>query len=332
MTPPPAPPHAVAVLVLPGVVPFDLALATEVFGRAEHAPGRPCYTVTVCGEEPVVDTRFFTLGVKHRLAALKRAQTIVVPGIDDPDVPISPTVRRALVAAAARGARIASICSGAFVLAQAGLLDGRRATTHWLAAPLLAQRHPDVEVDARVLFVDDGQVLTSAGAAAGLDLCLHIVRRDFGATVAARVARLSVVPLQRDGGQAQFIEPMDIPPDRSLQPVVDWATRNLHRPLTMDDLARQACSSPRTLNRRFRAQFGVAPVQWLIRARVRRAQELLEGSRLSVEQIVEAVGLGSAANFRAQFSRITGVSPSEHRRHFGAAGRQAFSVPSAENL
>jgi len=315
-------PHPVAVLVLPGIVPFDLTLATEVFGRAEHAPGQACYAVTVCGEQATFDTGPFTLGVKHGLAALKRARTIVVPGIDDPSVPISPAVRRALAAAAHRGARIASICSGAFVLAQAGLLDGQRATTHWLAAPLLAQRYPEVEVDARVLFVDNGQVLTSAGAAAGLDLCLHIVRKDFGASVAARVARLSVVPLQREGGQAQFIEPMDVPPDRSLQPVVEWATRNLHQPLSMDDLARQACSSPRTLNRRFRDQFGVAPVQWLIQARVRRAQELLETSRLSVEQIVAAVGLGSAANFRTQFSRLTGVSPSEHRRNFGGGRDQ----------
>jgi len=311
-------PHRVALLVLPGVVPFDLTLAHEVFGRAEVAPGRPAYAVTVCGEQVSFDAGAFTLGIKHGLVALRQAQTIVVPGIDCPESPISPAVRRALVAAAARGARIASICSGAFVLAQAGLLDGQRATTHWLAAPLLAQRHPAVEVDARVLFVDNGQVLTSAGAAAGLDLCLHIVRKDFGASVAARVARLSVVPLQREGGQAQFIEPLDIPPDRGLQPVVEWAMRNLHQPLSMDDLARQAFSSPRTLNRRFRAQFGMAPVQWLIHARVRRAQELLENSRLSVEQIVEAVGLGSAANFRTQFSRIAGVSPSEHRRNFGA--------------
>ena len=329
-----ASPHRVALLVLPGVVPFDLALALEVFGRAEVEPGRPAYAVTVCGEQATVDVGAFTLGVKHGLAALRRAETLIVPGIEDAGSIVSATVKRALVAAAARGARIASICSGAFVLAQAGLLDGQRATTHWLAAPLLAQRHPAVEVDARVLFVDNGGILTSAGAAAGLDLCLHMVRKDFGAAVAARVARLSVVPLQREGGQAQFIEPMDLPPDRGLQPVVEWATRNLHRPLSMDDLAREARSSPRTLHRRFREQFGMAPVQWLIHARVRRAQELLEGSRLSVEQIVEAVGLGSAANFRAQFSRITGVSPSEHRRHFGARapGRQAFSVPSAENL
>ena len=310
----------VAVLALPGVVPFDLTIAGEVFGRVTLDGGRKGYVVTVCAEQDEIDTGGFTIGVKRRLATLKGAHTIIVPGIESPATPISPAVKRALLAAHARGARIASICTGAFVLAQAGLLDGQRATTHWAAAPLMAQLHPDVDLDPSVLFVDNGQILTSAGAAAGIDLCLHMVRRDHGTAVAARMARLSVVPLQREGGQAQFIQSADLPPDRDLQPVIAWALRQLHRPISMDELASQGCVSPRTLHRRFRAQFGLSPVQWLSQARVRRAQELLETGSSSIEQIVEAVGLGSAANFRTQFQRIAGVSPSAYRKSFGARG------------
>ncbi|MDH0867653.1 helix-turn-helix domain-containing protein [Mitsuaria sp. GD03876] len=310
-------PHRIAVLALPGLIAFDLTLACEVFGRAELADGRKAYAVIVCGEQAEIDVGGFTLGVRRRLSALKQADTIVVPGIASPEIPVSAAVLRALRAAQARGARIASICSGAFVLAQAGLLDGRRATTHWAAASLMAALHPAVDLDPSVLFVDDGQVLTSAGAAAGIDLCLHMVRADLGTAVAARVARLSVVPLQREGGQAQFIEAADLPPDRDLQPVIDWALANLHRPISMEDLAREGCVSTRTLHRRFLQRFGVAPVRWLIEARVRRAQELLETGSLAIEQIVAAVGLGSAANFRAQFQRIAGVSPSGYRKSFG---------------
>lgn len=313
-------PHQVAVLALPGVVAFDLTLPCEIFGRVELADGRRPYAVTVCGEQAELDAGAFTIGVRRRLSALSRADTIVVPGMGDPSAPISTGVRAALRLAHARGARIASICSGAFVLAQAGLLAGRRATTHWAAAPLMAQRHPDVDLDPSVLFVDNGRVLTSAGAAAGIDLCLHLVRADHGAAVAARVARLSVVPLQREGGQAQFIQPADLPPDRDLAPVLAWALENLHRPISMEEMARQACVSTRTLHRRFLQRLGVAPVRWLIEARVRRAQTLLETGSLAIERIVAEVGLGSAANFRTQFHRIAGVSPSEYRKSFGGAG------------
>lgn len=311
-------PIQVVVLALPGVVPFDLTIAGEVFGRVVLADGRRGYAVSVCGEQDEIDTGGFTIGVKRRLAALKTAHTIVVPGVESPAQPTSPAVKRALLAAHARGARIASICTGAFVLAQAGLLDGRRATTHWAAAALMAELHPEVELDASVLFVDHGQILTSAGAAAGIDLCLHLVRKDHGTSVAARMARLSVVPLQREGGQAQFIQPADLPADRDLQPVIAWALGQLHRAIPIDELADRACVSPRTLHRRFQEQFGLAPVQWLIQARVRRAQELLETGSSSIERIVAAVGLGSAANFRAQFQRIAGVSPSAYRKSFGS--------------
>jgi len=313
-------PHTVAILALPGLIAFDLTIATEVFGRATLDSGGRCYAVNVCGEADEFDTGAFVLRVKHGLEALLEAQTIIVPGIEPADVAMTPAVCDALRQAHARGARIASICSGAFVLAQAGLLDGLRATTHWLAAPLLAQSYPRVEVDPMVLFVDEGAILTSAGAAAGLDLCLHMVRSDFGAAVAGRVARLSVVPLQREGGQAQFIQRQDIPVDQGLQPVLAWALEKLHGKLSLDMLARQARSSQRTLNRRFQEQLGISPAQWLVRARVRRGQELLESTSLSIEQIVSKVGLGSSAVFRAQFVRQVGVSPSEYRRSFGGRG------------
>ena len=312
-------PHRVAVLALQGVVSFDLATACEVFGLArERASGRPLYEVVVCGEGGEVDSGHFRVRLKHGLSALSRAQTLLVPGTRDPNAPLSPAVRRALRRAHVGGTRIASLCSGAFVLAQMGLLDGLRATTHWLAAAELARTFPAVDVDPRVLYVDNGQVLTSAGAAAGLDLCLHMVRQDFGAAVAAQVARLSVLPLQRDGGQAQFIEPRQGPvAPASLQPVLAWALAHLHRPLSLKELAAQACSSERTLHRRFLDQFGVSPKQWLQSARMRRAQELLESGVLPIGRVADEVGMGSPANFRAQFQRLVGVSPSEYRRNFG---------------
>lgn len=310
-------PHKVVVLALPDVIPFDLTLANEVFGRATHDKHEPCYQLDVCSEEKQIDAGAFSMRFHHGLERLASAQTIIVPGTEPASQTASPRVLAALKEAHTRGVRIASICSGAFVLAQAGLLDGRRATTHWLAAAMLADLYPQVQVDASVLFVDEGQILTSAGAAAGIDLCLHMVRSDFGALAAARVARLSVVPLQRDGGQAQFIEVLDSSPNESLQTVMTWALGRLHHPLTLEMLANQARSSPRTLSRRFQQEVGTSPAQWLIRARVQRAQELLERSNMHVEQIVSNVGLGSAANFRAQFSRLVGVSPSQYRRNFG---------------
>lgn len=323
MPPQPPRPHRVACLALPGVLSFDLATACETFRHAFGDSGQPCYEVAVCAEQVELDVGPFTIRAKHDLAPLDAADTILVPGVTLPLPALSPAVYEALHRAKKRRARIASICSGAFILAEAGLLDGLRATTHWAAASEFAHRYPTIDLDPTVLFVDNGQILTSAGAAAGLDLCLHMIRSDFGAAVAAHVARLSVVPLQREGGQAQFIPPSFQTPDKTLQPVIAWAMTNLHQPLTLARLARQAHSSTRTLHRRFIEQVGESPAQWLIRVRVQRAQELLESSKLSVEQIVCEVGLGSAANFRQQFQRITGVSPSQYRKNFGlAANRQ----------
>jgi transcriptional regulator GlxA family with amidase domain len=223
----------------------------------------------------------------------------------------------ALRNAAARGARIASICGGAFILAATGLLDSLRATTHWVAASELARRYPNVEVDANVLFVDNGQFLTSAGAAAGLDLCLYMIRQDHGSAVAADAARISVMPLERDGGQAQFIAHEPPTPDGiTLEPVLRWMEENAQRELRLEDIAAQAMMSTRTLSRRFREQTGTTPLQWLNRARLRKAQCLLETTGHSVEWIASHVGFGSSTTFRDQFKHLVGISPQAYRRAF----------------
>ncbi len=311
--------HVVAVLVLPQVVAFDLAIPCEVFGRATGPGGACAYEVRVCGESRVIETgrSYYAIGLTGTLADVASADTVVVAGIEDPGRPVSEAVLGALRQAAVRGARIASICSGAFVLAAAGLLDGQRATTHWMAAAELARRHPLVEVDPNVLFVDNGAILTSAGAAAGLDLCLHLVRRDLGAVAAARAARLAVVPLERDGGQSQFIAHLPPLSPTSLDVFLAWLADNLARPITLDAMAQQAGLSGRTFSRRFREQVGTTPLQWLLTARVRRAQALLESTGLGIEQVAVRSGFESPIAFRSRFSRITGVSPSTYRRRFG---------------
>ncbi|WP_320777364.1 GlxA family transcriptional regulator [Streptomyces sp. CRN 30] len=311
--------HTIAVLALDQVVPFDLSTPVEVFSRTRLPDGRPGYRVRVCAERPEVDAGAFTLRAPWGLEGLEDADTVIVPGTADATAPVGPAVRDALRAAAARGTRIASICSGTFPLAATGLLDGLRATTHWLAAGLLADRHPEIEVDPAVLYVDNGQILTSAGAAAGLDLCLHMVRRDYGSAVAADAARLSVMPLEREGGQAQFIvlDHAPRPQGSVLEPLLAWLHENLARELTLDDIAAQAGTSTRTLIRRFREQTGSTPLQWLHRARVRQAQHLLETTRHPVERIATQVGFGSPTAFRERFKRTTGVSPHAYRRASG---------------
>jgi transcriptional regulator GlxA family with amidase domain len=312
--------HTVAVVAFDGVVPFDLATPCEVFGRTRSATGAPAYRVEVCGESRDVDAGVFRMRPRFGLARLSRADTLVVPGVADTSRPVSPRLVRALLAAKARGARIASICTGAFVLAAAGVLDGQRATTHWLAAPELAARYPSVRVDADVLYVDGGQVLTSAGAAAGLDLCLHLVRRDHGAQVAASAARLAVMPLERAGGQAQFIvhEP-PIDDGGSLEPILRWMDERSGTALSLDAIARRAGASVRTFSRRFRAQTGTTPLQWLLQARVRRAQRLLESTTWSVDTIAARAGFGSAGALRLHFRRIVGTPANAYRRAFRPA-------------
>jgi transcriptional regulator GlxA family with amidase domain len=309
--------YVVAIIAMHGVVPFDLATPCEVLGRVRVPGIHDAYQIRVCGEALYVKAGAFDIRVQWDLRHLAGAHTVIVPGLANPTMPIADEVLSALRAAAADGARIASICTGAFVLAAAGLLDGLRATTHWLAAAELACRYPAVRVDPNVLFVDNGQILTSAGAAAGLDLCLHLVRRDYGAAVAANAARLSVMPLEREGGQAQFI--MHEPPasGATLEQLLRWLEQHLHCPLALEEIARQAAMSTRTLNRRFREQTGTTPLQWVLAARIRRAQQLLETTALSIEQVASAVGFESATTFRDRFRRLVGTNPQAYRRSFG---------------
>ena len=316
--------HRVAVLALHDFVAFDLGIACEVFGRVSLPSGVQAYEVLVCGRTRTIRSRAFDMRVPHGLDVLARADTVVVPGIEDPLIPFPAPVLAALRDARDRGATIASICSGAFVLAAAGLLDGKRATTHWIGAAGLAQLYPKVIVEPDVLFVDEGAIITSAGASAGLDMCLHLIGRDHGQAVAARAARLVVAPLSRDGGQAQFIrhEPPKSP--SSLAPLIAWMTANLEKPLSVDALAAQAGMSPRTFARRFSEQTGATPLQCLLAARVKRAQELLEESQASVDQIAMLAGFESPITFRARFRRVVGLAPTEYRRRFSVRAKVAL--------
>lgn len=320
--------HVVAAIALHGVLPFELAMPCEVFGRAVVPGLQTAYEVRVCGEAPGVRAGAFDLQVPWDLNQVAGAQTVILPGIADPTTPIPEAVVAAIRGAAGRGARIASICTGAFVLAATGLLDGLRATTHWRAAAALAARYPAIEVDPDVLFVDHGQLLTSAGAVAGIDLCLHMVRRDYGSAAAANAARLAVMPLERDGGQAQFIVHEPPQSGAALGPLLQWAARNLHRPVSLEEIAAQAGMSTRWLSRRFREQAGTTPLQWLLASRVRRAQELLEVTSLSVEQVALQVGFESAVALRERFARSLGVSPTGYRRAMG--GVSSFRMAAQE--
>ncbi|UOQ87981.1 helix-turn-helix domain-containing protein [Agromyces endophyticus] len=308
--------HRVAVLVLEGAKPLDVGIPAQVFSTRASMP----YEVRVCGPAPGLVTGGDGLSyhVADGLDALAWAETVFIPGYRHPDREEPPVpVVEALRAAHARGARLAAISTGAFALAATGLLDGRRATTHWHYTRELAARHPLVNVDSNVLFVDEGQVLTSAGAASGLDLCLHLVRRDHGVGVANHAARRLVAAPYRSGGQAQFV-PRSLPPE--LGPVFaatrEWALRRIDEPLTLGDLARHANVSPRTFSRRFVEDTGYTPMQWVLRARVDMARELLERSDLGVEQIAARSGLGTGANLRLHFKRILGTSPSDYRETF----------------
>jgi transcriptional regulator GlxA family with amidase domain len=313
--------YTVAVVALPDTIAFDLTTAVEVFGRVVLPSGEPGYRVLVCGTEPVVPAGPLRIGTDHGIDDLDGADTIVVPGRNDVTAELPEPLLAALRSAFAAGARIASICSGAFTLAAAGLLDGKRATTHWLATDLFRASFPAVHLDPDVLYVDEGQVLTSAGASAGLDLCLHMVQRDYGAAVAADAARQAVAPLHRSGGQAQFILRNRAPANRiaeqtELDDVLAWIEHEAHRDLTLRDIAARAAVSVRTLNRRFQAETGQTPMQWVTGVRVRHAQQLLESTSYGVERIGREVGFTSAANFREQFRRLTGVAPQGYRNTF----------------
>ena len=315
--------HTVAVLVLPDVVPFDLVIPGQIFGDTRPHGGRAYYRMLLCAETPglVPMAGGVPVGVPLGLDALAHADTIVVPGRAAADAPVAAAVVDAVSSAAARGARLVSICTGAFVLGAAGALDDRRATTHWAHTGRLAELHPRATVDARVLYVDEGAVLTSAGMAAGIDLCLHVVRGDHGAEVANAIARRMVVAPHRTGGQAQFIEqPVPVTRDSALQRIQAWALEHLHETLTVEQLARHANMSARHFARRFHSELGISPLRWLLHERVRLAQRLLEQTELPVQRIAERAGFGSTIALRRHFTREVGTTPLEYRRVFRGAG------------
>jgi transcriptional regulator GlxA family with amidase domain len=308
-------PHRVVALALPEVVIFDLAIPAQIFG---HSDERELYTFSVCalsaGEVPT--TTGFSVNAPRGLAALRSADTVVIPGFDSSS-PLPVEVGRALRAASRRGARMVSICTGAFALAEAGLLDGRPATTHWRHTEQLARAYPEVRVNPDVLYVDDGQVLTSAGIAAGIDLCLHIVRTDQGADAATRMARRMVVAPHRDGGQAQFIDrPIASGTQTSLAETCAWASSRWDEPLTVPRLARHAGMSERTFRRRFAEEVGTTPLRWINEQRVHEARRLLERTALSIDEVASQSGLGSAANLRAHLAREVSTTPTRYRRTF----------------
>lgn len=311
--------HTVAIVVLDGFVPLDVGIPCDIFGSFGMHGLPELYRVQVCAARRVVRANAFEIRARFGLDVVPDADTVVVPGIVDPERPVPAPVIDVLHSAWDRGARITSICSGAFVLAAAGLLDGRRATTHWMGTAALARRYPAVRVQPDVLFVDEGRIVTSAGMSAGLDMCLHLVRRDFGQTAAAQAARLAVAPLNRDGGQAQFIRHEVPQSNDSLAPLLDWMGANLSKEVDVASLARRARTSTRTFARRFREQTGTTPVQWLITARVRRAQELLETSRRAIDDIALRCGFDSPVTFRARFRKLVGLNPSTYRQRFAAS-------------
>ncbi|MFD0338467.1 GlxA family transcriptional regulator [Streptomyces sp. NPDC127117] len=326
-------PHRIAVLALDGLLPFELGIPQRIFGRAfglePHEEGRSLYEVVTCSVRapgPVGTDADFTITVEHGPEALATADTVVIPASYELG-PVFDEGRLTDELSAAfthirPGTRMVSICTGSYVLAAAGYLDGRPATTHWSHADHFQQLFPEVRVDPDVLFIDDGEVLTSAGVAAGIDLCLHIVRRDHGSAVANDVARRTVVPPHRDGGQAQYIQrPVPDTQFATTTTARTWALGRLERPILLRDMAQQESMSVRTFTRRFREEVGVSPVQWLTRQRVERARQLLESTDLSIDQVARDAGFGTPTSLRQHLQAALGVSPTVYRRTFRAAGR-----------
>ncbi|WP_255950070.1 GlxA family transcriptional regulator [Streptomyces odontomachi] len=325
--PAPTPPvrrHRVVVLALDGLLPFELGIPQRIFGKAADAAGRRLYSVTTCSVRPPGPVRTdadFAVLVEHGPEALAAADTVVVPtsyelGPVFEEGRLTPELAAAL-AHITPGTRLVSICTGSYVLAAAGYLDGRPATTHWSSAEHFQRLFPRVRVDADVLFIDDGDVLTSAGVAAGIDLCLHLVRRDHGSAVANEVARHTVVPPHRDGGQAQYIRrPLPEPRQATTATARAWALERLHEPLQLRDLAEQEAMSVRTFTRRFRDETGVSPGQWLTQQRVERARQLLESTDLPIDRVAADSGFGTAQSMRQHLQTTLGVTPTAYRHTF----------------
>jgi len=306
----------IALAATDGMLHFELAMACEVFARDPSGLADPWYDLAVCGPGPVRIGRF-RLEPDHGLDRLAGADTVIVPALADVDADLPADLVDAVRAAHAAGARMVSLCTGAFVLAAAGVLDGLRATTHWAHTEALASRYPQIQVEPDALYVDNGSVLASAGKAAAIDLCLHLIRRDHGSTVANAVARRLVVPPHRAGGQAQFVStPVPASDDHPLAQLLPWAMQRLDLPLTVEDLAHQTNMSSRNLTRHFRSVTGTTPLQWLLTQRIRRAQELLENTNSGIDTIAQAAGMGTATTLRRHFHRAVGVSPDAYRRTF----------------
>ena len=309
----------VALLAIPGLAPFEFGVICEVFGVDRSEMGGPCFELAIATADPgpVPTSLGFTMNIEQDLAVAADADLVAVPahGIG----PVDERYLEVIRAAEARGAWVLSVCSGAFALAQSGILDGRRATTHWMHTDTLAKWYPRTTVDPDVLFVEDGKIVTSAGTAAGIDAALHIVRKEHGAAATNVVARRMVVPPQRDGGQSQYINsPVAEATSDSFAAVAEWMLENVGENLTVDQLARKALMSSRTFARRFRAEMGTTPAAWLNRQRILRAQHLLEESDLALEAIAQQTGFGSAAVMRHHFVKVLQVSPLAYRRAFGA--------------
>ncbi|WP_282694887.1 helix-turn-helix domain-containing protein [Streptomyces sp. CC208A] len=316
-------PHRVVVLALPGLLPFELGIPHRIFGRARDPEGRPLYEIVTCATAagPVETDADFAVHVEHGPEALATADTVVVPASYELG-PVYEEGRLTGELAAALGhirpgTRLVAICTGGYVLAAAGHLDGRPATTHWASAEHFQRLFPTVRVDADVLFVDDGDVLTSAGVAAGIDLCLHLVRRDHGSAVANDVARRTVVPPHRDGGQAQYIaRPVPETRTHTTTAARAWALARLHEPVQLRDLAEREAMSVRTFTRRFREEVGLSPGQWLTQQRVERARHLLETSDLPIDRVAQDSGFGTAQSLRVHLMSAIGVTPTAYRRTF----------------
>ncbi|WP_158887380.1 helix-turn-helix domain-containing protein [Amycolatopsis anabasis] len=311
--------NTVAAVVVDGLMPFEFGVISEVFGVDRVDDGVPPVEFRVCGERPGEPMRFsvgVTMSPEFGLDALEGADLVAVPACTV-RAEYPPAVLEALRAASARGATLLSLCSGAFVLGAAGLLDGRRCTTHWRYAAEFTRRFPDAKLDPDVLFVDDGDVVTGAGTAAGIDACLHLVRREVSSAAATTIARRMVVPPQREGGQRQFVAlPIPECTGDSLQPVLDWLVNNLAEEHSVPELARRASMSERTFARRFVAETGTTPNRWLSLQRVLLARHLLEDTQLGIEEIAHRCGFGTAALLRHHFHRVVGVAPNDYRRTF----------------
>ena len=312
----------IAALVMDGTAAFELGVVCEVFGLDRTEDGVPAFDFRVCGEHPgkPLASTGFSIVPTHGLDALLDADLIAVPAVSGEPSDCPPALLEALRVAAARGATLLSVCSGAYLLAEAGLLDGLRCTLHWLHAADFTARFPEVKVDPDVLFVDEGNIVTSAGTAAGIDACLHLVRRELGSAVANAIARRMIVPPQREGGQRQFIDlPMPELESDSMQPVLDWMLGNIAAEFSTAQLARRAKMSERTFARRFLAETGTTPLRWLTVQRVLHARRLLEDTTLGVEEVAHACGLGSGALLRHHFRRVVGITPVDYRRSFQCA-------------